>query len=107
MECQRCNVEFQEAKGNYEQFGVVVQDVSRFECPICHQRVFRGIEVDRIQESIRKLGPTTLVKRKVTKAAGRPAIYLPASLLREVGIDVGHEVYLYVRDKKLLIDPNI
>jgi hypothetical protein len=106
LECPKCKVEYKEIKGSYEQFGVVIQGISRFECPICHCKVFRGNEVDKIQESIKRMGPK-VVKRKVTKAAGRPAIYLPANLLEELGIDVGQEVYLYIRNKRLLVDPNL
>lgn len=107
MECPKCEVEYEEMEGNFEQFGVMIQGIGRLECPICHHRVFRGNEVDKIQESIKRLGPRRIVKRKLTKAAGRPAIYLPADLLQELGVKIGQEVFLYVRDKKLLIDPNL
>jgi len=46
------------------------------------------------------------IKRKVTKAAGKPTIYLPEDIIRDAKVKIGDEVYIYLQDRNpIVIEP--
>jgi ribosomal protein S27AE len=106
MKCPRCNVEYEKAKTDYEQFGIIVKDVEALRCPKCGDKVFIGDQVDRIQQSVWSLAPKVRIKRKVTKAAGKPTVYLPEDIIRDAKVKIGDEVYIYLQDRnRIVIEP--
>ena len=106
MKCLKCNLEYEKEKTDYEQFGIVVKNVEALRCPKCGDEVFTGDQVDRIQQSIWNLAPKVRIKRKVTKAAGKPTIYLPEDIIRVAKVKIGDDVYIYMQDRRrIVIEP--
>lgn len=106
MKCPKCSVEYEKEKTDYEQFGIIVKDLEALQCPKCGDKVFTGDQVDRIQQSIWNLAPKIRIKRKVTRAAGKPTIYLPEDIIRDAKVKIGDEVYIYMQDRRrIVIEP--
>ena len=100
MKCPKCNVEYEREKTDYEQFGIIVKDVEALRCPKCGDKVFTG------QQNILNLAPKIRIKRKVTKAAGKPTIYLPEDIVRDAKVKIGDDVYIYMQDRRrIIIEP--
>ena len=49
------------------------------------------------------LNPRVKLIRKITRAAGKPSIYLPPEIVKEADLKIGQEVAVYLADKKKII----
>jgi antitoxin component of MazEF toxin-antitoxin module len=49
------------------------------------------------------LAPRLKLTRKITRAAGKPSIYLPEEIVKQSGMKIGQEVSVYLADKKRIV----
>jgi antitoxin component of MazEF toxin-antitoxin module len=40
---------------------------------------------------------------KITRAAGKPSIYLPPEIVKQAGLKIGQEVEVYLADKRKIV----
>jgi hypothetical protein len=103
MKCPEHNVEYEAAKTTYEQFGVILKDVKCLRCPIDGEELFTLEQAEGIRKRIAVLNPRLKLTRKITRAAGKPSIYLPPEIVKEADLKIGQEVAVYLADKKKIV----
>lgn len=97
---------YKRAKCDYEQYGIVMRNVSCFKCPKCGDEIFSPEQVRFIRKKIHLFAPQIKVTRKISKAGKRPAIYLPERIVETMGLSSGDEVTIYLEGKKrIVIEP--
>jgi hypothetical protein len=60
-------------------------------------------QAEAIRKRIEALSPRLKLIRKITKAAGKPSIYLPPEIVKEANLKIGQEVAVYLADKKKIV----
>jgi hypothetical protein len=103
MKCPEHNVEYETVKTVYEQFGVILKDVKCLRCPIDGEELFTLEQAEAIRKRIANLSPRLKLIRKITRAGGKPSIYLPPEIVKEADLKVGQEVALYLAGKKRIV----
>ena len=103
MRCPEHNVEYKIVKTTYEQFGVILKDVRCLRCPVDGEELFTIEQAEAIRKRIEALSPRLKLIRKITRAAGKPSIYLPPEIVKEAGLKIGQEVAVYLADKKKIV----
>jgi len=103
MKCPEHRVKYEKVTTDYEQFGVILKDVEGLRCPVGGETLFTLEQTERIREKISSLAPQLKLMRKITRAAGKPSIYLPNEIVKEAGLKIGQEVAVYLADKKRII----
>ncbi len=76
MKCPEHDVEYQTVKTTYEQFGVILKDVKALRCPVDGEELFSIEQAEAIRQRVAPLAPPLKLIRKITRAAGKPSIYL-------------------------------
>jgi antitoxin component of MazEF toxin-antitoxin module len=56
-----------------------------------------------MRERIAALAPRLKLTRKITRAGGKPSIYLPEEIVKQSGLKIGQEVSVYLADKKRIV----
>lgn len=106
MRCPEHGVDYRTVKTDYEQMGVILKDVEALRCPVNGELLFTLKQAEAIRQRIASLSPSIKLVRKITKAGGRPSIYLPPEMVKQVGLKIGQEVAMYLADKKrIVIEP--
>jgi hypothetical protein len=90
---------------DYEYRGVVVKGVQAMRCPECGEEVIGVEEYAKIKRRIEGLIKPLKLRRRVSAAGRRPAIYLPEDVVRAAHIKIGDEVDIYMEDDKIIISP--
>lgn len=105
MRCYKHDVEMQSVVIDYEYRGVVVKGVQAMRCPECGEEVIGVEEYAKIKRRIEGIIKPLKLRRRVSAAGRRPAIYLPEDVVRAAHIKIGDEVDIYMEDDKIIISP--
>ena len=103
MKCPEHNVEYEPVKTIYEHYGVILKDAKAMRCPVDGEELFTLEQAEAIRKRIATLSPRLKLTRKITRAAGKPSIYLPPEIVKEADLKIGQEVAVYLADKKKII----
>lgn len=103
MKCPEHGVNYQPVKTTYEQFGVILKDVKALRCPVDGEELFTVEQAEAIRQRIAMLSPRLKLIRKITRAAGKPSIYLPPEIVKQADLRIGQEVAVYLADKNKII----
>ena len=103
MKCPEHNVEYEIVKTTYEQYGIILKDVMALRCPADGEELFTLEQAEGIHKRIARLSPRLKLTRKITRAAGKPSIYLPPEIVKEADLKIGQEVEVYLADKKRIV----
>jgi hypothetical protein len=103
MKCPEHHVEYETVKTMYEQFGVIIKDVKALRCPVDGEELFTLEQAEAIRKRVTTLSPRLKLVRKITRAAGKPSIYLPPEIVKEADLKIGQEVAVYLADKKRIV----
>jgi len=103
MKCPQHRVEYESVRTTYEQLGVILKDVEALRCPVGGELLFTLEQAERMRERIAMLAPRLKLTRKITRAAGKPSIYLPEEIVKRSGMKIGQEVSVYLADKKRIV----
>lgn len=105
MKCYRHDVEMQPTVVDYAYRGVVVKGVQALRCPECGEEVINVEEYAKIRRRIEGIIKPLKLRRKISAAGKRPAIYLPEDVVKAAHIKIGDEVDIYMEDDKIIIAP--
>jgi hypothetical protein len=103
MKCPEHNVKYETVKTTYEQYGVILKDAKALRCPVDGEELFTMEQAEAIRKRIAALSPRLKLIRKITRAAGKPSIYLPPEIVKEADLKIGQEVAVYLADKKRIV----
>ncbi len=103
MKCPEHETDYRVVKTNYEQLGVIIKDVEALRCPVDGEILFNLEQAEAIRRRINPR-PTVKLVRKITRAGGKPSIYLPPDIVKQAGLKIGQEVEVYLADKKIIIE---
>jgi hypothetical protein len=103
MKCPEHNVECEAVKTTYEQFGFIFKDAKAQRCPVDGEELITLEQAEAIRKRIAALSPRLKLTRKITRAAGKPSIYLPPEIVKEVDLKIRQEVAVYLADQKKMI----
>ena len=103
MKCPEHNVEYETVKTTYEQYGIILKDVKCLRCPVDGEELFTLEQAEAIRKRIAALSPRLKLTRKITRAGGKPSIYLPPEIVKEADLRIGQEVSVYLADKKKIV----
>ncbi len=103
MKCPEHDVEYQTVKTTYEQFGVILKDVKALRCPVDGEELFSIEQAEAIRQRVASLAPRLKLIRKITRAAGKPSIYLPPEIVKQADLKIGQKVAVYLADRKKIV----
>ncbi len=103
MKCPEHGVDYQTVKTTYEQFGVILKEVKALRCPVDGEELFTMQQAEAIRQRVAALTPSLKLIRKITRAGGKPSIYLPPEIVKQAELRIGQEVAVYLADKKKII----
>ncbi len=103
MKCPEHGVAYQTVKTTYEQYGVILKDVKALRCPVDGEELFTLEQAEAIRQRVAYLSPRLKLKRKITRAAGKPSIYLPPEIVKQADLKIGQEVAVYLADKNKIV----
>jgi hypothetical protein len=103
MKCPEHRAKYESVRTSYEQLGVILKDVEALRCPVGGELLFTLEQADRMRERIATFSPRLKLTRKITRAAGKPSIYLPEEIVKQSGMKIGQEVSVYLADKKRIV----
>jgi len=103
MRCPEHEVEYQTVETTYEQHGVILKDVKALRCPVDGEELFTLEQAEAIRQRIVTLSPRLKLKRKITRAGGKPSIYLPPEIVKQANLRIGQEVAVYLADKHKIV----
>ena len=103
MKCPEHNVDYETMKTTYEQFGVILKDVKALRCPVDGEELFTMDQAEAIRKRIATLSPRLKLTRKITRAGGKPSIYLPPEIVKQAELKIGQKVAVYLGDKRKII----
>jgi hypothetical protein len=101
--CPDHHVEYETVKTTYEQFGVILKDVKALQCPVDGEELFTLDQAEAIRKRIATLSPRLKLIRKISRAAGKPSIYLSPEIVKEVDLKIGQKAAVYLADKKRIV----
>jgi hypothetical protein len=82
---------------------VIIKDVKALRCPVDGEELFTMEQAEAIRKRIASLTPTLKLIRKITRAAGKPSIYLPPEIVKQADLRIGQEVAIYLADRKRIV----
>jgi hypothetical protein len=103
MKCPEHGVDYQNVKTTYEQFGVILKDVKAMRCPVDGEELFTMEQAEAIRKRIASFAPSLKLIRKITRAAGKPSIYLPPEIVKQADLKIGQEVAVYLTDRNKIV----
>ncbi len=103
MKCPEHGVDYRTVKTTYEQFGVILKEVKALRCPVDGEELFTMQQAEAIRQRVAALAPSLKLIRKITRAAGKPSIYLPPEIVKQAELRIGQKVAVYLADKKKII----
>jgi hypothetical protein len=92
MKCPEHNVEYETVKTIYKQYGVMLKDAKAMRCAVGGEELFTLERAEAIPKRIAALSPRLKLIRKITRAPGKPSIYLPPEIVKEADLKIGQEV---------------
>ena len=103
MKCPKCQIEYVEAKTDFEYQEIIMRNVDCLKCPKCGVALFTPEQYDMIRKRFSGLAPTLRLTRKVSAAGKRPAVYLPKDIVKAVGLKIGDEIDIYLQGKNRIV----
>jgi hypothetical protein len=103
MKCPEHHVNYKVVKTTYEQLGIILKGVEALRCPVDGEELFTIKQAEAIRRRIAVLNPSIKLKRKITRAGGKPSIYLPPEIVKQAELRIGQEVAVYLADKHRII----
>jgi len=93
---------------DYDYRGIVIPNTPCYKCSSCGDIVFSPEHYEKIREKIKTLYSPLVLKRKISKAGNRPAVYLPEDLIDGLGLSIGADIFMYLekvgKKKRLVIE---
>ncbi|MGD0805836.1 MAG: AbrB/MazE/SpoVT family DNA-binding domain-containing protein [Candidatus Bathyarchaeia archaeon] len=90
---------------DYEYHGIIVKDVKALKCPVCGDEVIDVEEYDKIRRRIESMIKPLRLRRKISSAGNRPAVYLPDDVVNAVKVEIGDDVEIYIEGNRIIIEP--
>ena len=103
MKCPTHHVEYETVNTTFEQYGVILKDAKALRCAVDGEELFTLEQAEAVRRRVAALGPRLKLVRKITRAAGKPSIYLPPEIVKEANLKIGQEVEVYLADKKRIV----
>lgn len=97
--------ELVEVEMDYEYGGIIVRGVKGLRCPVDGEEFFtlgQSAEINRKLSAILK--PLKL-RRRISAAGRRPAVYLPEDVVQAAKVKIGDEVEIYMEGRRIIIEP--
>jgi YgiT-type zinc finger domain-containing protein len=95
-----------ESTTDCEYRGVIIPKVACYKCSSCGDFVFSPEHYEKIRQKMKDVYSPLVLKRKMSKAGNRPAVYLPEDLIDDLGISIGDDIFMYLErigNKKRLV----
>lgn len=105
MKCRKCRVDLEEVQTDYEHGGVLLRGVKALRCPKCGEELFTLEQYGEIKQRLLAVIKPLRLRRKVSEAGKRPAIYLPEDVVRAADVRVGDEIEIYMEGRRIIIEP--
>jgi YgiT-type zinc finger domain-containing protein len=105
MKCYKDEGEMVPVVIDYEHQGVVVKGVKALKCQVCGEEVIDVEEYGKIRRRIESIVKPLRLRRKISSAGNRPAVYLPDDVVRAVKVEIGDDVEIYVEGNRIIIEP--
>jgi hypothetical protein len=105
MKCYKDEGEMVTAVVDYEYHGIVVKGVKAHKCPICREEVIDVEEYGKIKRRIESMIKPLRLRRKISSAGNRPAVYLPDDVVKAVKVEIGDDVEIFVEGNRIIIEP--
>ena len=105
MKCYKDEGEMTPVVVDYEYQGIVVKGVKALRCPVCGEEVIDVEEYGRIKRRVESMIKPLRLRRKISSAGGRPAVYLPDDLVKAVKVKIGDDVEIYAEGNRIVIEP--
>jgi len=105
MKCYKDEGEMAPVVIDYEHHGIVVKGVKALKCPVCGEEVIDVEEYGKIKRRIESMIKPLRLRRKISSAGNRPAVYLPDDVVKAVKVEIGDIVEIYVEGNRIIIEP--
>ena len=105
MKCYKDEGEMVPVVIDYEHRGIVVKGVKALKCPVCGEEVIDVEEYGKIRRRIESMIKPLRLRRKISSAGNRPAVYLPDDVVNAVKVKIGDDVEIYVEGNRIIIEP--
>jgi YgiT-type zinc finger domain-containing protein len=105
MKCYKDEGEMVPVVIDYEHHGIVVKGVKALKCPVCGEEVIDVEEYGKIKRRIESMIKPLRLRRKISSAGNRPAVYLPDDVVNAVKVKIGDDVEIYVEGNRIIIEP--
>ena len=105
MKCYKDEGEMVPVVIDYEHHGIVVKGVKALKCPVCGEEVIDVEEYGKIKRRIESMIKPLRLRRKISSAGNRPAVYLPDDVVNAVKVAIGDDVEIYVEGNRIIIEP--
>jgi YgiT-type zinc finger domain-containing protein len=105
MKCYKDEGEMVPVVIDYEHRGIVVKGVKALKCPVCGEEVIDVEEYGKIRRRIESMIKPLRLRRKISSAGNRPAVYLPDDVVNAVKVEIGDDVEIYVEGNRIIIEP--
>jgi len=97
--------ELEEATVDYEYRGVVVKGVKALRCPRRGEEVIDVEEYGKIKRRVESFIKPLKLRRRISAAGRRPAVYLPEDVVQAAKVKIGDEVDIYTEGNRIVIEP--
>ncbi len=104
MKCYKDEGEMTPVVIDYEYHGIVVKGVKALKCPVCGDEVIDVEEYGKIRRRIESMVKPLRLRRRISSAGNRPAVYLPDDVVNVVKVEIGDEVEIYVEGNRIIIE---
>jgi YgiT-type zinc finger domain-containing protein len=104
IKCPSCQVEYAEVETEFEYGDIVLRNVKATKCPKCGRELFTPEQYRAIRERLQSVVQPLKLRRKISAAGKRPAVYLPEDVIKAVNAKIGDEIEIYVEGKKIIIE---
>ena len=107
IRCPRCHKDaYEDSKIDFEYRGIILPNTPCLRCSHCGDILFTAENYQYIWDKIRAVSPPLELRRRISQAGRRPALYLPEDAIKSLNLKIGSEVRIYVEDKRrLVIEP--
>ncbi|MBM3301387.1 MAG: AbrB/MazE/SpoVT family DNA-binding domain-containing protein [Deltaproteobacteria bacterium] len=105
MKCYKDEGEMVPVVIDYEYRGIVVKGVKALRCTVCGEEIIDVDEYGKIRRRIESMLKPLRLRRKISSAGKRPAVYLPDDVVKAVKVEIGDDVDIYVEGNRIIIEP--
>jgi len=105
VKCVKDNVELEEVETDFEYKGVVLRGVKALRCPVCGEEMFDLEQYGEIKQRIEAIIKPLKLRRRISAAGKRPAVYLPEDIVRAAKVKIGDAVEIYTEGRRIIIEP--